>query len=121
MGHFDAPSSCIKFKGSICIDAHICSDDGIPGAVALPVEEELDVMPAYLALMEAVLYPMDLLRLVCLAFSSLEMTPGAERLPMAVSYLVFPILIMPMMWHLKWRLWMNRRSSAQGNQLSTSR
>ena len=43
---------------------------------------------------------MDLLRLVCLAFPSLVMISGAERLPKAVPYLVLPILIIPMIWHL---------------------
>lgn len=43
MSHFDTPSSDIKFKSPFGINAHIRRDEGVPGAVALLVEEELDI------------------------------------------------------------------------------
>ena len=41
MSHFDTPSSGIQFKGPLGGNAHIRGDEGVPGAVALLVEEEL--------------------------------------------------------------------------------
>ena len=50
MSHFDTPSSGIPFKGLVGINAHVRGDEGIPGTVPLPVEEELDVHTGILGL-----------------------------------------------------------------------
>lgn len=43
MGHFNTPPSSVKFKGLVGVNAHVRSNEGVPGAIALLVEEELDV------------------------------------------------------------------------------
>ena len=43
MSHFDTPSSGIKFKSLLGVNVHIRRDKGVPGAVALLVEEELNI------------------------------------------------------------------------------
>ena len=45
MSHFDTPSSGIQFKGPFGIYSHVRRDEGVPGSVALLVEEELDIHP----------------------------------------------------------------------------
>lgn len=45
MSHFDTPSSGIKFKSPLGVNAHIRRDEGVSGAVAFLVEEDLDVHP----------------------------------------------------------------------------
>ena len=41
MGHFNTPPSSVKFKGLVGVNAHVRSNEGVPGAIALLVEEEL--------------------------------------------------------------------------------
>ena len=43
MSHLDTPSSGIKFKSLLGVNVHIRRDKGVPGAVALLVEEELNI------------------------------------------------------------------------------
>lgn len=50
MSHFDTPSSGIKFESPLGVNAHIRRDEGVPGTVALLVEEELDIHSGILGL-----------------------------------------------------------------------
>ncbi|MBQ6197994.1 MAG: hypothetical protein IJK44_02000 [Bacteroidales bacterium] len=50
MSHFNTPSSGIKFKSPFGINAHIRRDEGVPGAVALLVKEDLSIHAGILGL-----------------------------------------------------------------------
>ena len=104
MSHFDTPSSGIKFKSLLGVNVHIRRDKGVPGAVALLVEEELNIYAGILGPDRGAGIAKGTVPLVALAFSSLFVMSGAQRLPKAVSYLVLPILIVPSRLHLKFLL-----------------
>lgn len=115
MSHFNTPSSDIKFKSPHGINAHIRRDKGVPGAFPLPVEEELYIHAGISCLDGGVGVANGSVPLCSLGLLKPLMMSGAQRLPKALSYLVLPILIIPMTWHLKCLLWMNWSNSAHGN------
>lgn len=43
MGNSNPPPSGVKFKGPVGVNAHVRSNEGVPGAIALLVEEEPDI------------------------------------------------------------------------------
>lgn len=85
------------------------------------VEEKLDIHPSILGIDGGIVVADGAAVLDRLGLHQLLDDAGTLRLPKIVAYLVLPILIIPRRMHLKCLLWMDWSSSAQGNQLSTSR